>query len=180
MNIFNGELFLRYGKIPLEKNLNTLPDFIYTDILSKIYQVSVNEKGIFYRTRDNDGKLSSFKQTNYYKVEEELIPLSTILLNSEYFGLPANINYVTWNKQQDIINGIILYRNSLYTLVYDLESSNLLNKYIPLKVINNKNLISYVVTGEKTNVYNNPKNLYHDLFIEILETTKKKNRGKQK
>ena len=41
-----------------------LPDYYY-----KIYQVSINENGIFYRTRDNDGNLSNFNKTNYDKIE---------------------------------------------------------------------------------------------------------------
>ena len=44
----------------------------------------------------------------------------------------------------------------------------------------NDNLISYVVSGSKTDLYSDPKDLYHDLFAEILDTTKKNNNGKNK
>lgn len=180
MAIINGELFLRYGKIALEEDNLFLPNINILDAYSKIYQIGIKDSGIFYRTRDNDGDLSNFRKTNYEKVEKELIPLSVFLLNAEYFGLPANINCVTWDEQQVIINGIILYRDPLYTLIYDIEPTNPSSKYLPLKVIHNNDLISYVVTGKKINIYNDPKKLYHDLFIEILETTKDKNHGKQK
>lgn len=152
-----------------------LPDYYY-----KIYQVSINENGVFYRTRDNDGNLSNFNKTNYDKIERELIPLSKFLFNAKYYGLPANINCINLNQQQELINSIILYRDGLYTLVYDIEPINSSIKYLPLKVIPNDNLISFGVKYEKTDIYNDPKDFYHDLFIEILETTKDKNSGKQK
>lgn len=84
------------------------------------------------------------------------------------------------NQQQELINGIIIYKDCLYTLVYDMEPINSSIKYLPLKVIPNDNLISFGVKYKKTDIYNDSKDLYHDLFIEILETTKDKNSGKQK
>ena len=180
MAIINGELFLRYGNEPLEENPYFLDDPMFSDSYSKIYQVANTEKGMFYRTRDNDGELSDFKKTNIENVEKELLPLTIYLASAQYMGLPADINYVNYDQQQRIINGIILYRDELYTLVYDFEPTNASLKYLPLKVICNDNLISYVVSGSKTDLYSDSKDLYHDLFMEILDTTKKNNKGRNK
>ncbi len=180
MAIINGELFLRYGIEPLEEKPYFFDDPMFSDSYSKIYQIANTEKGMFYRTRDNDGELSDFKKTNYDNVEKELLPLTIYLSSAQYMGLPADINYVDYVQHQRVINGIILYRDELYTLVYDFEPTNAALKYLPLKVIHNDNLISYVVSGSKTDLYSDPKDLYHDLFAEILDTTKKNNNGKNK
>lgn len=180
MVIINGELFLRYGNEPLEEKPFFFDDPMFSDSYSKIYQIAYTEKGMFYRTRDNDGELSDFKKTNIDNVKNELLPLTIYLASAEYMGLPADINYVDYDQQQRIINGIILYKDELYTLVYDFEPKNPTLRYLPLKVIYNDNLISYVVSGNKVELYSDPKELYHDLFAEILDTTKKNNKGRNK
>ena len=53
-----------------------------------------------------------------------------------------------------------------------MEPINSSIKYLPLKVLPNDNLISFGVKYEKTDIYSDPKDLYHDLFIEILELQK--------
>ena len=179
MAIINGELFLRYGKNPLEENPYFFDNPMFSDSYSKIYQIANTEKGMFYRTRDNDGELSIFKKTNFENIEKELLPLTFYLTSAEYMGLPADINYVDYDQHQRVINGIILYRDDFYTLVYNLEPKNPALKYLPLNVICSDDIISYEVSGSKTDFYNDPKDLYHDLFTEILDTTKNNNKGKK-
>ena len=167
-DFLNGELLLKYTKYPFED-------------CSRLYQVAVNDDGVFIRSRDNDGTLSSFKKTTYETIENEYIPLIDYLMNTDYLGLPASINCTKWNNVQQIINGVVLYKTPAYLLVYDMEPTNLAGKTLPFKVINSDDFVSYTVTGEKTDIYIDPKELYHDLFIEILETTKDmNNKGKQK
>ena len=177
----NGELFLRHGNNILEENSSYMPYMTSTDVCSNLYQIAANEDGVFFRTRNNDGELSKFRKTSYKKIEKELIPLMSYLLNAEYLGLPASINCVDLDQNKKIINGVILYKTPKFLIVYDMEPNNLSGKILPVKIIDGHSLISYVVTGTETNIYSDPKELYHDLFVEILETTKDmNNKGRQK
>lgn len=166
--VINGELLLKYNQHPF-------------DNCSKLYQVSVNDNGVFIRARENDGNLSNFIKTTYDNIEENFIPLVNYLSDTSYLGLPASINCIDSDNSQEIINGVILYKDPGFLIVYDMEPNNLAGKTLPIKVIDNNSFLSYVVTGEQTDIYSDQKELYHDLFIEILETTKDmNNKGRQK
>jgi hypothetical protein len=190
MQIFNGELFLRKGKDPLHSEMSFLGniplihfDYAYGDINCKIYQVVIKENNMFIRYRNSDGQMSGLKKIAKEELERDMIPLTTFLSNAEYIGKYATISHELGEEKNNSINGIILYKNPEFMIIYDTDLKINKNVDLPIRVIDKRSYVDVFIRSENTNKYSDPKTLYHDLFMETLKTTKEmnnKNKGKQK
>lgn len=186
MQIINGELFLRKGKKPFTGESATwgeIPlvdtDFAFSDINSKIYQVVVKENGLFYRYRNNDGQLSGLKKITMEEIERDMIPLSTYLLNAQHLAFSATIYHDLCEEREDHFNGIILYKDNDFMLIYDIDA-NVPSYVIPIRVLDRNSYVDIEIKNYVNNMYPDPKQLYRDLFMEILKSTKENNKGKSK
>ena len=186
MQILNGELFLRKGKEPFSgesASWGQIPlvdvDFAFSDINSKIYQIIVKENGLFYRYRNNDGSLSGLKKITMEEIEKCMVPLSTYLLNAQHLAFTATIYHDLCEERKNHFDGVILFKDQDFTLVYDLDSKNSSN-VLPIRVLDNDSFKKVDIISYISDMYAEPKQLYHDLFVEILNTTKEMNKGKNK
>ncbi len=186
MQIINGELFLRKGKEPFtgeSASWGQIPlvdaDFAFSDINSKIYQVVVKENGLFFRYRNNDGQLSGLKKITMKEIERDMTPLSTYLLNAQHLAFTATIYHDLCEERKNHFDGVILYKDQDFMLIYDLEAKNSSN-VLPIRVLDNNSYVKADIISYVSDMYTDPKQLYRDLFMEILKSTKENNKGKNK
>lgn len=191
--LIQGDLYIKKNR-EFYKTFNLTPEIVsqldgynINDIIdyamnfgesNKIYQLVITETGPKLRFRFENGTLSPFTPITFDELENNYVRLLDFLEKSKYVGMQSKIstNYRNTNEED---YRILLYDGDSIIITYDSSKSDyLFNKKIPLQIYD-KNFVKKIqVSGGKMDLFSEPRQLYSELFSEILNETRTMKRKK--
>lgn len=155
--------------------------------LSSIFQLIVDNDNYYLREREVHGKYST-KQITVEELESDYMDFAEFLLESKYVG---KVGY----KNEPLINGeksfctsktfggtqIILYEHPSRKLIVKVDGEgNAIRKFLgeeslKLSIANERYNGDWTYEGEQLHIYEEPKDLYRQLYNEGIESLKKDN-----
>lgn len=198
--LIQGNLYLKKGPEPVSQtladNLSNLTfllkgeesivpigsaDWSYTD---DIHRLIINENGnMFLNQRDYFGGMSEQNVSISSKqLSEKYIELSDFLANAKYIG---KMGYRTKpiderNKSYMSSPATVLYIGDTHVITYnnDPMDKSFYGNNVPIHISDARYTKDWHFFGNDLGIYNNPNNLFNDLYKEAINKSKEK--GKRK
>lgn len=150
-------------------------DYSYVD---EIHQLIINNNKMYLRRRDNfAGWETKYIPITKEELEHDYIDFMEFLKESTYIGKYGKMTKPA-GKDKSFVNEktLVLYQSKTHMIIYDDFIKEFHPNNIPIQVLNSRYCNDWEFYEESTILYQNPTELYKDIYKESFIQEKNKGR----